>query len=48
VGRFALRPSSPSGIAFAAVANAMLWLVALWLALVLYRTVQRRLAAFHQ
>jgi len=42
-GPFRVAPSLPGGIAFAAVANAIFWLVALWLALALYRTVQRRL-----
>ena len=47
-GPFRAGPSSPGGIAFAAVANALFWSVAFWLAFALYRLVQRRLAALHQ
>ena len=41
-GPFRVAPSSPSGVVFAAVANAMFWLGALWLVVALYRLVQRR------
>jgi hypothetical protein len=35
-----------SGIAFAAVANAVLWLAAIWFVGALYGLIQRRLTAF--
>lgn len=44
-GPFRSMPASASGIAFAAAANAALWLVALWLAVVTMRTLGRLLAA---
>jgi len=44
-GPFRVAPSSASGIAFAAVANAVLWLAAVWVVVALYRLV-RRLTAF--
>ena|SRR5437016_10319038 len=47
-GPFRVAPSSLGGIAFTVVANAAFWSVALWLALALYRLVQRRLASLHQ
>ncbi len=47
-GPFRVAPSSPSGIAFAALANALSWLAVLRLAAALYRVVQRRLAALRQ
>ena len=44
-GPFRSLPASASGIAFAAAANAALWLVALWLAVVTVRTLGRMLTA---
>ena len=44
-GPFRVAPSSASGIAFAAVANAVLWLAAIWVVVALYGLVQR-LTAF--
>ena len=44
-GPFRSIPASASGIAFAAAANAALWLVALWLAVVTVRTLGRMLTA---
>jgi hypothetical protein len=46
-GPFRVAPSSPSGISFAAMANAVFWLGALWLVVAL-RLVQRWRAALHQ
>ena len=45
-GPFRVGPTSASGIAFAAVANAVLWLAAIWLAVALYGLIRRRLSAF--
>jgi hypothetical protein len=45
-GPFRVAPSSASGIAFAAVANAVLWLAAIWFVGALYGLIQRRLTAF--
>ena len=45
-GPFRVAPSSAAGIAFAAVANAVLWLVAIWVVVALYGLVQRSLTAF--
>jgi hypothetical protein len=45
-GPFRVAPSSAGGIAFAAVANAVLWLGAIWIVVALYRLVHRRLTAF--
>ena len=47
-GPFRVAPSSASGIAFAAMANTMLWLAAFWLVVVLYGLVRRRWAGFRQ
>ena len=44
-GPFRSAPTSPSGIAFAAAANAVLWLLPLWLIASVVRAVRRRLAA---
>jgi hypothetical protein len=44
-GPFRVAPASPSGIAFAAFANAALWLLVLWLAVSFARAVYRTLAA---
>lgn len=44
-GPFRAAPSSASGIAFAAVANAVSWLAAIWLVVALYGLIQRRLRA---
>jgi hypothetical protein len=40
-GPFRSAPSSPGGIAFAAAANAVLWLAAVWLAAAIMRMVRR-------
>ena len=45
-GPFRVAPSSASGIAFAAVANGVLWLAAIWFVVSLYGLIQRRLTAF--
>ena len=44
-GPFRSAPSSPAGIAFAAVTNAALWLLVLWLVVAIVRAVRRMLAA---
>ena len=44
-GPFRSAPSSPVGIAFAAVTNAALWLLLLWLMVAIVRAVRRMLAA---
>ena len=40
-GPFRVAPSSAGGIAFAAVANAVLWLAAIWVVVALYGLVRR-------
>ena len=47
-GPFRTAPSSPGGMAFAAAANTVFWLAAVWLAVALVRVIQRGLAALHQ
>lgn len=42
-GPFRSAPSSPAGVAFAAAANAALWLTVVWFAVVIVRAVRRRL-----
>lgn len=44
-GPFRSGPSSPSGIAFAAAANAAAWLLVLWLVVAILRTARRMRAA---
>ena len=43
-GPFRVAPSSASGIAFAAVANAVLWVVTIWFVVALYGLIKRRLS----
>lgn len=43
-GPFRVAPWSASGIAFAAVANAVLWLAAIWSVVALYGLIQRRMS----
>jgi len=45
-GPFRVAPSSASGIVFAAVTNAVLWLAAIWFVVALYGLIRRRLTAF--
>jgi hypothetical protein len=44
-GPFRSAPSSPTGIAFAAATNTLLYLLALWLAVAVARLVRRMLSA---
>ena len=44
-GPFRSAPTAPAGIAFAAVANALLWLLMLWLVVSVVRAVHRWVAA---
>jgi hypothetical protein len=47
-GPFRVAPTSASGIAFAAVANALFWSFGVWLLVAVYAAIRRRLAALHQ
>lgn len=44
-GPFRSAPSSPTGIAFAAAANAALWLLVVWFVVTVVRVIRRLLAA---
>jgi hypothetical protein len=47
-GPFQSRPTSGGGIAFAAIANGIMWLLLVWLMVVVFRRVRRRRSGVSQ